>query len=235
VANNSKKKGNVVVFVASLLEVGQRIEVWRDIALLPDTTIKEGERGTVQEVDHNSGITYIRMDDPHEGLMAYDNCIWIVPPDLEVAGSIRQSQTSQATAPNQQSASLWWTVPIMAVIAPISLLIKLTAPFHVPSIALQLGIIGAAIFFGTRHAVIVALFSSVVYNLFVVPPLWEFSLPHADEYVRAGFYLGLALVIGRSTRQWRLARKMKATPWWGRLNAISLSWRTCIPDLRIFQ
>lgn len=47
-------------------------------------TIKSGEKGTVDRYDRSTGYTFIKLDRHHEGLAAFDNCIWIIPPDVEV-------------------------------------------------------------------------------------------------------------------------------------------------------
>jgi hypothetical protein len=74
----------------AMLRVGQRVHVTRALKFNQETTIPPGERGTVILSDPTIGQTHIKLDRAFPGLAGTDNCIYIIPPDQEVADCVEQ-------------------------------------------------------------------------------------------------------------------------------------------------
>jgi hypothetical protein len=76
------------------LKVGDRIRATDDIDLDHYAYVRRGETGTVVAIEVEAGdnapTVFIRLDNPHRGLRAYDDEIWLFPGCNDVSSCVEK-------------------------------------------------------------------------------------------------------------------------------------------------
>lgn len=75
------------------LRAGMRVLMMSDVDLRPHTLLKRGEKGTVKETEVDALGVYavnVRMDKEHKGLRDWDNCAYLVAPEIEAVAAIKR-------------------------------------------------------------------------------------------------------------------------------------------------
>jgi hypothetical protein len=124
-------------------------------------------------------------------------------PDLEAYPS--------ETDPPPPSTALLFTLATLMVSAPLSFLLSAIAP-HGGSLFYAFGVMAVSMVFGTRYALVLAVLSPLLHNLFDVLPSLTFTFPDKVEIVVAVFYMATALVMPWAVRSSLRLRRFLGRP-----------------------
>jgi hypothetical protein len=171
--------------------IGQRWEFTAPVDLSPYAFVAGSERCHVASIDKVTGEVGLLLEGIHNGLDG--NLLVIVPfHDDAVLARLVEFKPKRCV---RTSPSLLWVGAVFAVTVPLAYLMTLFFPPHTASILMGVAVVCTAIILGQSHAVLLALAFPLARNLLIVPPALAFSIPTADEYVRAATWVAMALLV----------------------------------------
>jgi K+-sensing histidine kinase KdpD len=106
--------------------------------------------------------------------------------DLDTFGpeSVPSSADPPASAVRKEKtvSYLTFVVTALLVAGPLSFIVECYFPKRVDTM-LTLGVCAVAVAFGRNYALLLTAIAGIMYNFFVVEPLWDFSIPTLSEAV----------------------------------------------------
>jgi hypothetical protein len=129
-----------------------------------------------------------------------------------IAGQDLETYPSETDPPvPTNNAALFYTLATLLVTVPLSTILSVFVP-HGGALFYAFGVMGAAMVFGTRPALLLAVLSPIFHNLLDVFPTWSLTLPDKIEAICAAFYLTTALVMPWAIRNSLRLRRYLSEP-----------------------